>query len=56
MIKFDDNGFLMPYKGIEVNLSILENYFVFNAHRERLFVNYLRWLDNFKSKVSTEFV
>lgn len=56
MLNFDTYGFLQPYEPIEVDLSILEDYFVFNEHRQRLFINYMRWLDSFKSKVTTEFV
>lgn len=55
MLNFDNNGYLLPYQAIEIDLTTLENTFVFNKHRERLFINYLRWLDSFRSKVTTKF-
>lgn len=55
MLNFDKNGYLLPYQAIETDLTTLENIFVFNKHRERLFIHYLRWLDSFRSKVTKEF-
>lgn len=56
MLQFDNNGYLMPYRGIEADLSVIEQNFVFNAHRTQLFKHYLRWLDSFQSKVTRQFV
>ena len=55
MLKFDKNGYLFPYEAIEIDLATLEDIFVFNKHREQLFINYLRWLDSFRNKVMTAF-
>ncbi len=55
MLKFDNNGYLFPYQAIEIDLATLQDVFVFNKHREQLFIHYLRWLDSFKSKVTQEF-
>jgi hypothetical protein len=54
-LNFDNNGYLLPYQVIEVDLSTLENIFVFNKKRERLFINYLRWLGSFKNRVTPNF-
>ena len=56
MLNFDNNGYLLPYEAIEVDLSTLENVFVFNKERERLFIYYLRWLESFKNRVTPNFM
>ncbi len=56
MLNFDNNGYLLPYEAIEVDLPTLENIFVFNKVRERLFINYLRWLESFKNRVTPNFM
>jgi hypothetical protein len=55
MLHFNTDGYLSPHQTIEIYLATLENIFVFNTHRERLFVHYLRWLDSFKSRVASNF-
>ncbi|MEM6321984.1 MAG: hypothetical protein AAF960_30270 [Bacteroidota bacterium] len=45
-LQFDENGYLLPYEPIEVEVATLENYFVTAfpklTTRKRLFENYLR--------------
>ena len=43
-ILFDENGFIIPYEPIEIDIKTFHEYFVFNTHRERLYENYLYFL------------
>jgi hypothetical protein len=58
-ITFDSNGHITPYQRIPSNLEALEAHFVQSfphSHtRHRLFVNFLRYLEKFKSRVSRHF-
>ncbi|MDX2305414.1 MAG: hypothetical protein NW226_21565 [Microscillaceae bacterium] len=59
-LHFDEQGFLMPYQAIEADLETLEYYFVTqfpnSKTRRRLFVNYLRYNERFRSRVTKRFV
>jgi hypothetical protein len=48
VLNFDENGHLTPYDIIETNLETLHSTFAFNPHRERLFENYLAFIDDLK--------
>lgn len=54
-LNFDEDGNLMPYKMIEVDVDTLEHYFVTafpnSTTRKRLFENYLRYLYRFQDEV-----
>ena len=45
VLNFDEKGHLTPYANIETDLETLRSTFVFNTHREKLFENYLIFLD-----------
>ncbi len=56
---FDEYGYLEPYETITTNIEELEYYFVHNFPnsntRQKLFVNYLRYIENFRTKVTSHF-
>jgi hypothetical protein len=58
-LNFNQEGFLEPIGLIECDLATLEKYFVDNfpnsTTRKRLFINYLRYLESFKSRVTRNF-
>lgn len=58
-LNFDEKGFLMPYQGIEADLETLEYYFVDqfpdSNTRRQLFINYLRYTERFKSRITRKF-
>lgn len=60
LFSFDQNGFIKPYTKITCDLLTLEKIFVdqfpSSITRKRLFINYLRYIENFQSKVSNRFV
>jgi hypothetical protein len=47
-IRFDENGYVKPYRPIEMDLNQFQDIFVFNAHRQKLFDAYLGYLDVLK--------
>ena len=54
-INFDENGYLLPYEGIEISMETLERIFVNeipgSKTRKRLFNNYLDYTIQFQQKV-----
>lgn len=58
-LEFDKNGFLIPYTKIACNLETLEHIFVENfpksETRRILFNNYLRYIHDFKGRITRNF-
>lgn len=58
-LAFDTNGFLIPHTKIACNLETLEHIFVENfpksETRRILFNNYLRYIHDFKSRITRNF-
>ena len=48
-IHFDENGYLKPYKPIELKLEEFHKIFAYNLHRQRLFETYLHYLDTLRN-------
>lgn len=44
-IRFDENGYIKPYRPIELDLKEFQQIFAYNVHRQRLFDTYLGYLD-----------
>lgn len=49
MLQFDENGYLTPYGPIESNLETLEEVFAQSQHRQKLFEEYLSFVETLKS-------
>ena len=47
-VRFDENGYMKPYRPIEMDLKQFQDIFVFNTHRQKLFDTYLGYLDFLK--------
>lgn len=58
-MEFDELGYLSPYKVIETDLETFERLFVSNFGnsntRNKLFQNYLTYIENFKNQISESF-
>jgi hypothetical protein len=58
-LTFDDNGNLMPYEKIEIDLATLQHYFVDafpnSIKRKTLFDNYLRYVEHFSKEITPNF-
>jgi hypothetical protein len=56
---FDDHGFLVPAQPVPVNLRTMEIAFVEafpgSLTRRRLFIHFIRYLEEFKNRVSRRF-
>ncbi len=60
-LQFDEFGLLMPYQTpIAIDLATLEHYFVTNfpnsTTRKSIFINYVRYIEEFKKRVTADFV
>jgi hypothetical protein len=59
MVTFDEKGHLYPYEVIEMTMIEFEQEFVGNsddkAHRKRLFINYLRFIEDFRAAFGGRF-
>jgi hypothetical protein len=60
-LQFDEYGLLVPYQmPIEVDLATLEHYFVasfpHSVTRKNIFINYVRYIEEFKKRVTSDFV
>lgn len=45
---FDEKGYLKPYDIIAMDLDIFETIFIFNNHREKLWSEYLEFMEHLK--------
>jgi hypothetical protein len=58
-LTFDENGYLMPYEKIEIDLTTLQHYFVDafpdSTKRKVLFDNYLRYVEQFSKEITSNF-
>ncbi len=58
-MQFDELGNLFPYKIIEIDLEAFEDFFVTNFpksdSRQKLFKNYISYVNSFKSQVNCNF-
>jgi hypothetical protein len=48
MLNFDKLGHIYPYQIIETNLEIVQTTFAINTHRQRLFEDYLSFVEDLK--------
>lgn len=59
-LKFDQRGYLYPYKNIKLEFDEFRFFFVEkfsgNDHREKIFDNYLKYIDDFSKNVSSKFI
>lgn len=60
-LQFNEFGLLMPYQTpIAIDLATLEHYFVTNfpnsTTRKSIFINYVRYIEEFKKRVTADFV
>lgn len=55
MLDFDDNGYLQPYKAMELDFKVFENQFSRNRQRKMLFAEYLLFVEDLKKIVGKEF-
>ena len=49
MLQFDENGCLIPFGPIKSNLETVETIFVTSPHRQKLFEEYLSFVETLKS-------
>jgi hypothetical protein len=58
-MQFDELGHLFPYKVIEIDLETFEEFFVTgfdkSVTRQKLFQNYLSYVNNFKKQIGDNF-
>ena len=58
-MQFDELWNLFPYKVIEIDLKTFEDFFVTSFYksdtRQKLFKNYLSYIDNFMAQVGNNF-
>jgi hypothetical protein len=59
-LEFDAKDYLKPYSLIETDLDTFERYFIDDfpnsLTRKNLFINYLRYIESFKNRVSHKFI
>ena len=48
-VLFDENGYLKPYKPLEMNLTQFRSTFVFNEHRNDLYDEYIEFIRRLKN-------
>ena len=48
ILNFDSNGHLYPYGIIETNLETVHSIFCYNQHRQKLFDDYISFIDDLK--------